>query len=504
MSSEPELRQSLAAQILDWIRKCLAQIRPAADVTNDPEKHLVASSGSPMEAQGMLADKHAVGILLEKMRAAKIDATGGMIQMVQLGDARKAFGDQWPKMAETAMSLAETLLMHRLDQSDIFCRYLAYGFVVVFTGLKPDKAERRAEALSKEISHLLLKVPELKEAFGALQVTGPISELTGPDGTAPLETMARKLEAMSQSKNQENGTKPVGNIPDPVPSSQTKPATTTASAPSPESKAPPPPKMPTAVAKEPPTPKKAPTEPSLVAAYQPMLLVPKRTVGISVGVPRRRDNDGEWLTGNSAYTRGLGGDHNRSLDLFMCKQVVADLRRTAKAGDPAIVAGMARIESLSASSKFGDIYSTLSEAERNRFILEIVALDKNMPVSKIQEIFGRYRSVTKNIVLHVAPGSSEFRKYADVGVAAISCQLKDDKPDEASVSKTAKLARAFGLSAKKAGLRCYIHGVANEETLSAAIAGGAQYVSGSIIGPLADNPFAPYPFTAAAATSDAA
>jgi GGDEF domain-containing protein len=497
----------MAAQILDWVRKCLVLVSLTAKRAARSLEPRAQSGGDPPGAQ--LANSDAIRALLAKLRAAEIDATAGMIQMVQLGDVRAAFGEEWPKMAETAMAIAETLLKDRLDQSDILARYLDYGFVVVFTSLNPEMAELRAEALSQEISHLLLKKPELREAFGAHQVTGCISELTDADEDDPLRAMILKLVARSRSKNRQNGTKPVSDSTDPAPDPKAKSTAQGPSEPPPDSEGPPPAQETTparATPAAPPETDQKPSEPTFVAMYQPMLLVPKQLVGISVGVPRRRGNDGEWLTGQSAYTRGLDGDHNLSLDLFMCGRVVADLQRTAKAGNPSIVASMVHLGSLGASSKFGDMYGQLAEAERVRLILEIVALDPNTPISKIQEVFGLYRSFTKNIVLHVDVTNTDFGEYAAAGVGAVGCHLNHGEADGSSDSQNVKLVEAFGSRAREAGLRCHIHGIDDEATYAAAIAAGAQYIGGGIIGPLVDGPFAPYPFTAPAAltSSDAA
>ena len=221
-------------------------------------------------------------------------------------------------------------------------------------------------------------------------------------------------------------------------------------------------------------------------------------------MPLRRGNDGEWLTGQSAYTRGLGGDHNLSLDLFMCERVAADLQRTANTGSPSIVACMTRLDSLNASSKFAEMYDQLAETERIRLILEIVTLDANTPTSKIQEVFGRYRNITKNLILHVDVTNTKFREYAAAGVGAVGCYLKHGEADGSPNSRNVENLNAFGLGARDAGLRCHVHGIDDAETYAAAIAAGAQFISGGIIGPLVDSPFAPYPFTTPATASDAA
>jgi hypothetical protein len=166
MQTETQTHQSMAARILDWVRKSSLYTQPTEKRAARSKQPLARSGGDPTEAQSPLANSDAMRDLLAKLRAAEIDATASMVQMVQLGAVRKALSGQWPKVSETAMSVAETLLRHRLNQSDIFARYMDYGFVVVFTRLDPEMAEPRAEALSQEISHLLLKKPELEELFG--------------------------------------------------------------------------------------------------------------------------------------------------------------------------------------------------------------------------------------------------------------------------------------------------------------------------------------------------
>jgi len=492
MAIEAQIHRSTVTRILDWVRNSLMQIGLAGQHASESSRSSQRNGGTAASHQGLLADPEDIRLLLEKLAAAQIDVSASMIQMVQLGDVRQALGDQWPKVAKTAMSVAETMLKHRLGQSDIFTRYQDYGFVVVFGTLNVELATARAEALSHEISELLLKKPELKEAIGAQQVTASVSELTGAAGGDPLEAMNRALDAKSRQKSLKDGTKPMaaGVEAKPKPVSQ-------ASAPAtpPAAKAPP---KPMAAPTPPPSKKAAekPVGPKLVAMYQPVLIAPKKMVGISLGVPQRRDSNGKWLIGQAAYTRGQGGDHNLSLDLFMCGKVVGDMKRAASAGGAPIVASMARIESLMDSTKFAENFEQLSEKERNRLILQIVALNPDMPVAKIQGLFGRFRSITNNLVLHLRPTSTDFGKYAAVGVGAVGCHLTPGDPGSEATARNVKLAKAFGGSAKKAGLHCHIYGVDDAETFAAATGAGAQYISGKVVGPLVDSAFSPYPYAA--------
>ncbi len=222
MPTEVQTHQSMTERILDWVRKCLVPIRLTTKWAAGSKQPRARSGGDPIGAQYPLADSDVIRALQAKLRAAEIKVSASMIQMVQLGDVRKALGDQWPKVVETAMSVAETLLRHRLDQSDIFSRYMDYGFVVVFTRSNPKMAELRAKALSQEISHLLLKKPELRELSGAQQVAGLINELTWADEGAPFETMTRELEARCQSKNRQNATTPASGSTNPAPGFQSE------------------------------------------------------------------------------------------------------------------------------------------------------------------------------------------------------------------------------------------------------------------------------------------
>ena len=149
MLTETKTRQGKAAQILGWVRKSSVDTQLTAKLAARSKQPRARPGGEPTGAQGPLANGAAMQDLLAKLRAAEIDATASMVQMVQLSDVRKALGDQWPKVAETAMSVAETLLRHRLDQSDVFSRYMDYGFVVVFARLDPEMAKLRADALSE-------------------------------------------------------------------------------------------------------------------------------------------------------------------------------------------------------------------------------------------------------------------------------------------------------------------------------------------------------------------
>jgi len=495
-------RQSIVAQILEWVRYALTRIRTTETLAGKAKRPRAQTGNAQSEADALLVDNDALRLLLEKLRDTDFHVSASMIQMVQLGDARKAFGEQWAQVAESAMSIAETMLKHRLDQSDIFSRYKDYGFVVVFTKLNSEMATQRAEAVSAEISELLLKKPELKGAFAAQQVTAPVRELTGPGDGDALATAARELEDRGRSKAERNGSNLITLNPRTKKAAKcvTQPASAPSADKSPQSVKNPGRGAPALTTPAAPAAKK-PSEPSLVAMYQPVLIQPKKMVGISLGVPKRRGPDGEWLTGQRAYTRGTGGELNQSLDLFMCKQVVADLKQATKAGKPAIVALMVRLESLSTSTKISEMLETLTNAESSRLILEIVVHDANTPVARIQEIFGRLRRITNNIVLQVDVSESAVAKYAAVGVTEIGCCLTANETGDEASPKNAERVKAFGARTKKAGLRCRIYGVSEAETFSAAVESGAFYVGGPIIGPLVDGPVAPQPFTGPAAST---
>ena len=166
MLTETQTQHGKAARILDWVCKSLVPSQLPAKQAARSKRPQARAGAESSGTECSLATSDAMHDLQAKLRAAEIDATASMVQMVQLSDVRKELSDQWPKVAETAMSVAETLLRHRLDQSDVFSRYMDYGFVVVFTRLKPEAAVLRAEALSQEISQLLLKKPEIEELFG--------------------------------------------------------------------------------------------------------------------------------------------------------------------------------------------------------------------------------------------------------------------------------------------------------------------------------------------------
>jgi len=487
----------VVARLIDWLNGDRDEA-PDDGLTHAEPVAAEPAKPSATRAQAALAERLAVQQLIAKLREAKIDATAGMIQIVELGEARAAIGTRWPEMAETVMKIAANVLKVRLDPNDLFTQVSDKGFVVIFTRLNPEEARWRAEAIGREICLLLRSLPGMSEAIAVEHATQRVSEMATGDAELALDKITDHLEARCEMIDPD--AEPVSKRAAPAaPAATLRPAIApTGIPPNPAAtagtarparscgilKTETTPELPELEAL--PAAKQRAHEQVLKPVYRPVLTVPSQTIELNFAVPRRYADDGNVLIGQWAYFKDP--QQNLNQDLLLCNHVLKDLRIASNDGRPVKLCATAHIDSLDATEAFTVLFSQLTDQERRLFTLEILNPDPATPASRLVNIVSRYRSFTSSILLRVGITDSNVARYTATGISSTGCHIRTAAPYSHSQRGCAELMRGFSANVRRSGLACHFHGVHDRESMVTALSCGARYISGEFIGPFTEHP----------------
>jgi hypothetical protein len=439
-------------RMVDWLYRLLNPLPEEYEGTATTPKRSrkltdeTAAADTPA-APVVAVDHEAVNRILATIQERGIRPSAGKVQMVHLGDAREQAGDRWRSLAERAMALAEMVLTDRLDPVDVFTRYRDHAFIVVFGELSEREAAWHAEAISREICLLLMQDSEFDDAITAEVVTARVDKLLPEPGGATVDDLDRALddEAAARRIKADVGVD--------------------------------------AIASEP-----------LSTTYRPMLHVPNQMVGMFAALPRRRLKRGEWATGEAAYPRHGSEEVVLAMDLLLVRRVIKDVEHSIAAGQETIIGAMANLRSLSNSQRILASLSTLNARVREHLVLEMVGVVPTLPVSRIVEVAGRYRTSVKALNLRISLLEPDVARYAPVGVNSIGCDLSSRELQRMSNAAIEEAVIRFVRSASTGGMSSHFYGVDNKALLSAAVAAGATFLTGNAIASFVDRPSAPYRF----------
>jgi len=448
----PERRAGLLRRIIDWLYYLITpRIEESVLIADQP-------AGSPMRAADGASDESpppatvavdhaAVDRILSSIQTRGIQPTAGKIQMVHLGDAKERLGDRWRSLSARAMALSEMVLTDRLDPTDVFTRYEDHAFIVVFGKLDEREAAWHADAIGREICLLLMQDAEFENAIGAETVTARVDKLLPNANKASVADLSHALDDETEARKiaADLGADAV----------QSEPLSTT---------------------------------------YRPMLFLPNQMIGLFFGVPRRRLPRGDWVIGEAAYPRHGSDELVLAMDLLLARRSVQYVARSVAAEHGSIIGTMANLQSLARSARMHGTFEALSTIEREHMVLEIAGIAPTLPVSRIVEVAGRYRSLVKALNLRVSLLEPDVARYASVGLNSIGCDLNfpalrrlDSDAIEEAVAK-------FVRGANAGGMQTHFYGVDTEEHFTATVAAGASYLSGQAVADFVDTPSRPYRF----------
>ncbi|MCZ6863793.1 MAG: hypothetical protein O7I42_26675 [Alphaproteobacteria bacterium] len=446
-------------------------------------------------------DNKAIENLLIAMRQQRMETSDGSIQMVHFGVLPQAIGRRWAGYVERAMRLSEGVLLKRLDPDDFFTRYADIGFIVVFADTEDHAAPKRAEALSEDIQHRLLLDRELANLVPIREVIARIIDLLGEKTPPKILKLAKALDNNAKLKEKEvrkAGKEPAPAIPSEAvvkkksaPKSggdKTKKARPKAKA---TSKSDDKFKVLTA----------HPADGTQIAlpdwmgkfsmAFQPMLHVKKRLVGIHAGFPVRTTPDGEKLVGEAAYPKGGVGELTTTIDLLLARHVLDELRLAVDTENKIQISTLATLNSLATSNELSKLIQELTKKESQQFIIEIGGVRPSTPTGQLSETIGKLRGKVRSANLLVRLQDTKFNPFADIGLNAIGCTVAAPELSKLSAEEVAEAMVKFVENAKTANLGTYFHGVDTSHLLDAATKAGVDFITGDAFEPAVTQPGTP-------------
>ncbi|MCR9256065.1 MAG: hypothetical protein NXI16_08215 [Alphaproteobacteria bacterium] len=125
------------------------------DGTQDKAKFLESYSEQKLDASDPVALKHALLTACRQSQAMAQALLAGNIQTLGLEEARKSFGDQWPKMADKILLLTETTIRRHLTPKDVYLVISEEQVIILFGEGDKEDANKKALRIAEEINEKL-------------------------------------------------------------------------------------------------------------------------------------------------------------------------------------------------------------------------------------------------------------------------------------------------------------------------------------------------------------
>jgi hypothetical protein len=124
----------------------------------------------------------------------------------------------------------------------------------------------------------------------------------------------------------------------------------------------------------------------------------------------------------------------------------------------------------------------VSLASRKFLLIFITDVPDGVPAARMLELLGAVRPFCREIVIETSPQVAEFAALGSTGVFAVGTDLSHNTEPERVLMR---LIDQFARGATKAGIaNCCLAGVESMPLITAAIAAGFRYISGSSVGAL--------------------
>jgi hypothetical protein len=182
------------------------------------------------------------------------------------------------------------------------------------------------------------------------------------------------------------------------------------------------------------------------------------------------------------------------LDLITTQKVLADVREAA-ASDIVCTFGITLRHSLIQNSAtrtvLSNMFSSLTDNERQLLVIEITDLDDNTWVSSLLNSVGYLKSFCRAILVRLPRQFSGFKELKAGGVYGVGFHLPDLTGNEAS--KFQELDRLV-IHAERANLTTFVSGVDHTSIAASSVGSGVRYIGGIAVGTPLDFPWGILPF----------
>jgi len=395
---------------------------------------------------------------LWKMLGEQRTVLSGNIHLIGMQRIREKVGDDWPRIADRAMDVANKCIARACGPDDVFLTYDELSFLIIFANLSKEQAQLRCMEIVEDITRRLLgegASPETAEVstgvfetdgtliFNAISKNDLIARVTGQIGEeaetppAPLEAEDATLEAEIDDS-----------LPDysPFHIDQQK-----------------------ALA-------------SIRVLYQPMWNLRHKAIVSYFATATARNVFSVNLWDDMVRRNFSHVLSSVEVDIFVAHIAMRDFAKRIAQGPRLLIGWPVHFETL-ASRNYRNLFiefcRDIPEEVRKLLILELDGLPEGVPNSRVLEIISVLRPFCRVVNVRVAPEFKRFEVFSGsqiggVGFSLSGLPLRD--------SQRISMMDRFVGDATRVGLRCYVHGLNTRAQALAAATAGFEWVNGAAVG----------------------
>jgi hypothetical protein len=217
--------------------------------------------------------------------------------------------------------------------------------------------------------------------------------------------------------------------------------------------------------------------------FRPMLTVQTKIVSTFVAVPIREVSLHRFESGYDVLSNPFDPVDVLHLDQLTVANVLDELRYLMMAGARSLFVIPVHFETLASQRRSREYRRFCIERTlglEKRIVFEILEPPGNVPQARLLDLVMSLAPMSRTVIARFAPDSFEFANCRASGLHAVGLDLYAAEKNERT--QMADLERFAG-SAKRNQLRTYVQGVRSLSLLTAALAGGFDYVAGHALGP---------------------
>lgn len=420
------------------------------------EDHPEARPPAGQRAPSAVDDHHDFTEHLRDLVHRRGQAAVGRLQVLGFQAVRDRLGDQWPRVEDKVTQIIESTIRQRLAASDVFRRFEALTYVLVFGELSAAEARVKAHFIAEEIWQQLFGLEETRAAMDVAVVTvdvttGTVEAQTDIDATLAklfAETEVDTPAAARLQRRKSGADKSAPSVPPVIiPLRTTRPG-------------------------------KLKTQPVLV----PIWPVGANQLDAFQLLLSASTPDGTRLYGHDI----LGSRPNPldvyDLDLATLTRTSTYLEQLARLPRRVTIASSAHYTTFvnsDARRAFLDQMARLSTGAADRLIVEIHGFTEGFPAFKAREIVAMLQPHCRAISALLPPSPQAVAQLKDSGIKAFGIFLQNLPQD----ARQSRMIEAFATEAHKTKARSYIRPVNTLALAAAAVGAGIDMLIGDIVHP---------------------
>lgn len=403
--------------------------------------------GERPSVQGRVSDIDSVTERLNRMLWEKRAILSGNIHLVGLGKIRDRVGEEWERIAERAQDIAQKSIQRACSADDVFTRYDELSYLIIFSSLNAEQAQLRCVEIAEDIGRRLLGENFISEAAeiktGVFETDGSLvfNAITKQDLVTRLVGQTHKSDGVSELLQES------GEAPD---FAMLKLDKTRALA-------------------------------SLKIMYQPMWNLRHQAITSYFAIASARNVFGNQLWDEAIRHEFSSIISPAELDTFVTRTVMRDIAQHVAQGNRVLVGWPVHFETLAtrvSRDAYMELCRELPEAVRQLLVFELCGLPAGIPNSRIIDVTGVLCPFCRNIMVRISADHKRFDVLHTGNIDAVGFSLSGFHVSDA---QRIAMMNQFVEGASRAGLRTYIHGLADRTQALAAVAAGFEWISGPAV-----------------------